>query len=73
MPGPATYVTGQGEMVDLICANFYGLDVDAAEAVYAANPGLADLGPLLPQNTTLTLPAIAAAAAPRIATIQLFE
>lgn len=73
MPGPASYVTGVGEMVDLICADFYGLDVDAAEAVYAANPGLADLGPVLPLNTTIQLPAIAAAAAPLIAALQLFE
>jgi phage tail protein X len=73
MPGPAIYVTGAGEMVDLICANFYGLNVDAAEAVYAANPGLADLGPVLPQGTVLTLPAIRPAAAPQLATIQLFE
>ncbi|MGO8738645.1 tail protein X [Rhodoblastus sp.] len=67
-----TYVTGVGEMVDLIAYNYYGDVQGAAEAVLAANPGLAALGPVLPLNTILILPTLTPSPAPQIATIQLF-
>lgn len=46
----------QGDTVDLICHRHYGNTAGITEAVYAANPGLADLGPVLPIGTPITLP-----------------
>lgn len=67
------YVTGQNEMLDKICADFYGADaVGATEATLAANPGLADLGPILPVNTNIVLPAQTPAPA-LLATINLWD
>lgn len=73
MSGSTTYQTGVGEMLDAICAGFYGVNVAAVETVLAANPGLADLGPELPENTVITLPYIAPAPAAVIATISLWD
>lgn len=53
---PTTYSTKQGQTVDLVCLDHYGRTADVTETVFAANPGLADLGPLLPIGTTVTLP-----------------
>lgn len=50
------YVTKQGEMLDLICFRFYGRSGQVTEAVLAANPGLAALGPILPFGTRILLP-----------------
>lgn len=46
----------QGDTVDAICWRHYGRTVGMTEAVYAANPGLAVLGPLLPLGTQIELP-----------------
>lgn len=46
----------QGDTVDLICHRHYGRTAGITEAVYAANPGLADIGPVLPLGTPVTLP-----------------
>jgi len=73
MNGSTSYVTGVGEMLDAICAGFYGVNVDAAETVLAANPGLADLGPILPENTTIVLPYIAPSPAKLVATLSLWD
>lgn len=51
-----TYRTAQGDTLDFICWKFYGQQSGAVEAVLLANPGLADLGPVLPENTVVTLP-----------------
>ncbi|WP_337881776.1 tail protein X [Chromobacterium haemolyticum] len=48
----------QGDTVDLICHRHYGRTAGITEAVYAANPGLADIGPVLPIGTLVTLPDI---------------
>ena len=48
----------QGDTVDLICHRYYGSTQDVTEAVYEANYGLAELGPILPHGTLVTLPAI---------------
>ena len=53
------YTTKQGETVDLVCSKFYGRTRDVTEAVLAANPGLAALGPVLPLGTSITMPDIA--------------
>lgn len=73
MTSATTYVTGQGEMLDAICAGFYGPEVEAAEKVLAANPGLADLGPVLPQETRIILPYIPPPPAKKLATLSLWN
>lgn len=59
---PVTYTTKQGQMVDSICQEHYGRTREVTEMVLAANDGLAELGPVLPMGTNLTLPD-----APRVA------
>lgn len=54
----ATYKTSQGDTLDYICWKHYGQQSGAVEAVLLANPGLADLGPVLPINTKITLPVL---------------
>lgn len=55
----AQYVTKDGDMADAIAWNYYGTrDGQATEQLLAANPGLADYGPLLPAGVTITLPDI---------------
>lgn len=50
------YVTRQGERLDLICWRHYGRCAGVTEAALEANPGLADLGPILPFGTVIMLP-----------------
>lgn len=51
-----TYTTRDNDLLDEVCRAFYGREAGAVEAVLEANPGLADLGPVLPANTKVTLP-----------------
>lgn len=51
-----TYRCSQGDTIDYVCWKFYGQQSGAVEAVYEANPGLADLGEVLPVDTVLSLP-----------------
>ena len=50
------YVTGQGEMLDRICRRIYGGEHGTTELALAANPGLADRGPVLPEGISIVLP-----------------
>lgn len=50
------YKTSQGDTLDFICWKVYGQQSGAVEAVLLANPGLADLGTVLPVNTDILLP-----------------
>ncbi|WP_213993909.1 tail protein X [Sodalis sp. dw_96] len=52
----------QGDTVDALCWRYYGRTQSMVEQVLAANPGLADLGVILPTGTPVELPDIAAAA-----------
>lgn len=52
------YTTKQNEVVDAICHRHYGRTRDVTEAVLAANPGLAAMGPVLPFATRVVLPAM---------------
>ena len=61
----------QGDTVDLICHRRYGRTAGATEAVLEANPGLADLGPVLPIGTMITLPDVAPPA--QQATVSLWD
>ena len=57
-----TTVTSRDAMADAIAFGAYGNEQGGTtEALLAANPGLAGLGPLLPENLTLILPDIAPA------------
>lgn len=51
-----TYLTSQGDMLDEICWRYYGQQSGAIEAVLEANPGLSDLGEVLPVNVSIILP-----------------
>ena len=64
------YRTKHGDMLDLICRNYYGDSPYSVEAVLDANPRLADLGPVLPSGVLIDLPE-AAPAEP--ATIRLWD
>ena len=46
----------QGDTVDEICYRHYGRTDQVVELVYAANPGLAESGPVLPHGCEVTLP-----------------
>lgn len=50
------YVTRQFDEVDAICHRYYGRTQQTVEAVLAANPGLADMAPILPEGLTIMLP-----------------
>lgn len=49
----------QGDTVDAICWRHYGRTAGVVEQVLDANPGLADLGPVLPNGTLINLPSAA--------------
>ncbi|OLU22469.1 phage tail protein [Pseudomonas sp. PA15(2017)] len=52
----ATLRAHQNETLDALCWRHYGRTAGVVEAVLQANPGLADIGPYLPQGHSVTLP-----------------
>lgn len=46
----------QGDTLDILCQRLYGRTAGVTEAALEANPGLADLGPILPHGTVVELP-----------------
>lgn len=50
------YRTSAGDTLDYVCWRHYGQQAGAVELVLAANPGLADLGVVLPLDTEILLP-----------------
>ncbi|MCS7700325.1 tail protein X [Pseudomonas aeruginosa] len=52
----AIVIANQGDTVDAICWRYYGRTAGVTEAVLDANPGLADLGPVILHGTAVTLP-----------------
>jgi phage tail protein X len=46
----------QGDTLDALCYRTLGRTAGVTEAALAANPGLADLGPVLPVDTVVDLP-----------------
>ncbi|VVE67904.1 phage tail protein [Pandoraea anapnoica] len=46
----------QNDTVDAICWRVFGRTQGVVEATLAANPGLADLGPILPHGHPIDLP-----------------
>lgn len=61
----------QGDTVDRICYRIYGKTAGVTEAVYEANPGLADIGPIIPTGTLVKLPEVTRQ--PTQATVQLWN
>jgi phage tail protein X len=53
---PTPYTTIEGDTVDLIAWNQWGVTNGATEAILDANPGLAARGTKLPQGLVITLP-----------------
>jgi phage tail protein X len=58
------YLTAEGDMLDAICKRELGSEAQVP-AVLAANPRLADIGPVYPAGLRITLPDPVAPAAPR--------
>ncbi|WP_431026190.1 tail protein X [Halomonas sp. H5] len=61
----------QHDTLDAICYRVYGRTQGVTEQVLKANPGFADLGPILPHGTPVRLPDIAPEP-PRRPTVQLW-
>ncbi len=58
-----TYITREGDTVDLIAWKFYGSTANrVVETVLEANRGLADHGPTLPAGVSIVLPPLTAPA-----------
>ncbi|AVR05511.1 tail protein X [Pluralibacter gergoviae] len=54
-------IAQQGDTLDVICVRYYGRSAGVFETVLAANPGLADAGPLIPYGTAVELPQVQSA------------
>lgn len=46
----------QGDTLDALCARYYGRTEGVVETVLQANPGLSELGVILPHGTAVGLP-----------------
>lgn len=51
-----TYITREGDTVDLIAFERFGSSTAVTEAILSANPNLASLGPKLDAGLTLRIP-----------------
>ncbi|EPP2804480.1 tail protein X [Klebsiella aerogenes] len=45
----------QGDTLDALCARYYGRTEGVVETVLQANPGLSELGVILPHGTAIDL------------------
>lgn len=63
----------QGETLDALCQRVLGRTAGVTEAVLAANPGLADLGPILPIGTLVDLPDATQTTQTEAALVQLWD
>ena len=64
-------IAQQGDTLDALCHRHYGRTEGVVEAVLLANPGLAEVGVILPHGTPVTLPVMATA--PATETVQLWD
>ena len=62
----------QGETLDALCQRVLGRTDSVTEAALAANPGLAEFGPVVPQGYPVSLPDTAQAASSVTAQVQLW-
>lgn len=51
-------IASQGDTLDALCYRHYGRTEGVVEAVFAVNPGLAELGAVLPHGTAVELPVV---------------
>jgi phage tail protein X len=65
MPEPLRLVAKQGDKLDLLLWREAAIGPSELGRVLDANPGLADLGPILPLGTVVTVPATARPASAR--------
>ena len=56
MTTPRTVYARQGDTLDLLLHRHTGQTAGNTEATLAANPGLADLGDVLPHGTAIEIP-----------------
>ncbi|MBZ5876017.1 tail protein X [Chromohalobacter israelensis] len=63
----------QGETLDQLCHRVLGRTAGVTEQTLQLNPGLADLGPVLPHGTRVVLPEEQAAETSTVDTIQLWS
>ena len=63
----------EGDTLDLICWRELGRTAGVVESALEANPGLADLGPVLPMGTPVVLPDVALTAAETRDIVQLWN
>ena len=56
----AQYRTIDGDVIDAVCQAFYSQQSGAVEVVLDANPGLAELGPVLSAGILVELPELPA-------------
>ncbi|MGR7708496.1 tail protein X [Klebsiella aerogenes] len=61
----------QGDTLDALCARYYGRTEGVVETVLQANPGLSELGVILPHGTAIDL--LDVASSPVTETINLWE
>ncbi|WP_417441905.1 tail protein X [Idiomarina sp.] len=61
----------QGDTVDVICQRHLRRTAGVTEQTLELNPGLAELGPVIPRGTLITLPEVTAP--PRKKMIQLWD
>lgn len=61
----------QGDTLDALCARYYGRTEGVVETVLQANPGLSELGVILPHGTAIDLPDVSSS--PVTKTINLWE
>ncbi|MDM6719578.1 tail protein X [Escherichia coli] len=61
----------QGDTLDALCARYYGRTEGVVEMVLKANPGLSELGVILPHGTAIDLPDVSSS--PVAKTINLWE
>ncbi|TCQ89233.1 phage tail protein X [Rahnella sp. JUb53] len=64
-------IAQQGDTLDALCFRYYGRTAGVVETVLTANPGLAELGEVLPHGTTVILPDVDTA--PTSETVQLWD
>lgn len=63
----------QGDTVDAIAWRFFGRTGGLVEQILDLNPGLAALGAILPEGTTITVPDPADAEQPTTRLVQLWD
>ena len=63
----------EGDTLDQVCWRELGRTAGVVEAALVANPGLADLGPLLPMGTPVILPDFAITAPETRDIVQLWD